>query len=79
MGLKERLKVMRGLDHDETAQKMLEAHRVYYNYLRPHQALDGKTPAEAAGIDLKLEGNKWKVLISRTKKAQEVIERDKNA
>ncbi len=70
--VRERLKVMRGLDHDESAEKMLEANRIYYNYLRPHQALGGKTPAEKAGIDLKLKGNKWEELIRRGKRSQKV-------
>lgn len=69
--LKERTKVMRGLDNDETAQKMMDANRIYYNYLRPHQALNGKTPAEKAGIDLQLEGNKWGHLIKRAKRDSE--------
>jgi hypothetical protein len=33
--------------------------------IRPHQALNGKTPAEMAGLDLKLGGNKWKDLIKK--------------
>jgi hypothetical protein len=38
------------------------AYQVFHNYIRPHMGLDGKTPAEAAGI--KVEGNdKWKTLI----------------
>ena len=69
--IKERTKVMRGLDNDETAQKMMDANRIYYNYLRPHQALNGKTPAEKAGIDLQLEGNKWEHLIKRAKRDSE--------
>ena len=63
--VKERLKVMRGLDRDETAQRMLEANRIYYNYLRPHQALDGKTPAEIAGIGVEGQ-NKWLGLIRKS-------------
>lgn len=63
--IRERTKVMRGMDNDKSAETMLEANRIYYNYLRPHQALKGKTPAEKAGIDLQLEGNKWKELIRR--------------
>ena len=68
--VRERLKVMRGLDHDASAEKMLAANRIYYNYVRPHQALGGKTPAEKAGIDLKLKGNKWEELIKRGKRSQ---------
>jgi hypothetical protein len=35
---------------------------IYHNYVRPHEALNGKTPSEAAGI--KVEGeNKWITLI----------------
>lgn len=71
--IRERTKVMRGLDNDKTAQKMMEANRIYYNYLRPHQALNGKTPAEKAGIDLKLEGNKWEQLIRRAIQTPKVI------
>jgi hypothetical protein len=35
---------------------------IFHNYLRPHEALDGRTPSEEAGI--KVEGdNKWLTLI----------------
>jgi hypothetical protein len=48
---------------------MMDANRLYYNYLRPHQALNGKTPAEKAGINSGLkEGNKWEQLIGKAKK-----------
>jgi transposase-like protein len=66
--IKERTKVMRGMDSDDSAQKMMDANKVYYNFLRPHAALDGLTPAEKAGIDLQLEGNKWEELIRKAKK-----------
>jgi len=71
--VRERTKVTRGLDNDQTAQTMIEANRLYYNCLRPHQALDGKTPAEKAGIDLKLQGNKWEELIRQAKRTPKVI------
>jgi putative transposase len=49
--LKDRLKPMRGMDKSETYQLILEGFILNYNYLRPHESLKGKTPAEAAKID----------------------------
>lgn len=40
---------------------------IYYNYIRPHQGLGGKTPAEKAGIGIKDE-NKWLALIRESLK-----------
>ena len=37
---------------------------------RPHMSLDGKTPAEASGIDLELEENKWLGLIRKAVKTE---------
>ena len=48
--LKQRTKVMRGLKNIETAIDFVNGWLVHYNYLRPHDALDDKTPAEVAGI-----------------------------
>jgi len=48
--LKDRLKPMRGMDKSETYQLILEGFIFYYNFLRPHEGLNGKTPAEMAGI-----------------------------
>jgi transposase-like protein len=60
---KERSKVMRAIKNTDSA--FIEGQRIYYNYLRPHTALKGKTPAQAAGIDLQLEGNKWEAIIKK--------------
>lgn len=46
------------MDHKESAQILMDAMRIYHNYVRKHQGLDGKTPAEASGIKLALEGNR---------------------
>jgi len=63
---RDRNKIQRGLDHEESAQLMADGTRIEYNFVRPHMALGGKTPAEAAGLSLNLEGNRWKELIRRS-------------
>jgi len=53
---------MRGLDNEDSAQAIVDGMRIYNNFIRPHMALNGKTPAEACGITV--EGkNKWITLI----------------
>jgi len=63
--IRERNKVMRGLDEESTAQTMMDGMRIYYNFIRPHMALNGKTPAERARI-LNLTNNKWSSLIKKS-------------
>ena len=64
--LKERMtKVMRALRTLESAP--LDGQRIYYNHIRPHQGLNGKTPAQAAGLELEFGGNKWLRLIQNGK------------
>lgn len=58
--IRDREKTMRGLKIKETP--ILQGMQVYHNFIRPHEGLDGKTPAEACGIELKGE-NKWITLI----------------
>jgi len=44
--------------------------QIYHNFVRPHEALKGKTPAGLAGI--KVEGeNKWLTLIQNASKSTE--------
>jgi len=59
---RERDKVMRGFKSQKTLSEMSDAFRAYYNYIRPHMTL-GMTPAKRAGIDLKLNGNRWEDLL----------------
>lgn len=54
--------VMHGMDHAESAQRLVDAYRVYYNFVRQHGSIK-KTPAEQAGIQLPLEENKIESLI----------------
>ena len=48
--LRERVKVQRGWKSFETP--LQEGHRIHYNFVKPHQALEGQTPAQVAGIGL---------------------------
>ena len=58
--MRDREKVMRGLKIDETP--ILKGYQIFHNFIRPHESLAGKTPAEASGI--KVDGeNKWQTLI----------------
>ena len=63
--IRENLKSRRGLGNDESAQRFSDLHRIHYNFTKPHQGLDGKTPAQEAGIDLKLGHDKYRDLINR--------------
>jgi transposase-like protein len=50
--VKDRTKVIRGFKTFETALIILDGFLVHYNFFRPHISLNGKTPAEVAGIKL---------------------------
>jgi hypothetical protein len=50
--VRDREKVMRGLKRKYTP--ILTGYQIYDNYIRPHEGLNGKTPAYASGI--KIEG-----------------------
>lgn len=41
---------------------MLKGRQLYHNYVRPHEALKGKTSAEACGIIIEGQ-DKWKTLV----------------
>jgi len=53
--LKDRVKVMRGFKDMDTLLEFTDGFLVYYDFLRPHEGLDGKTPAEAAKIDYRVK------------------------
>lgn len=48
--LKDRTKVIRSFRDFETLKQFTDGWLVYYNYFKPHQSLDGKTPAEEANV-----------------------------
>lgn len=67
--IKDRIKTMRGgFGSYEGAEAFLNLRHIMHNFVIPHQSLNGKTPAEAAGIDLGLGNNKLLDLIKYTVK-----------
>lgn len=63
--VRDRDKVMRALDNEDSARRFPDGFEVYYNFIRPHMALGGQTPAEAAQIQLGLGGNRWEDMIKK--------------
>lgn len=62
--IKDRLNGMRSqFKSFEYAEAFMNLRRVIHNFVNPHQQLKGKTPAEEAGINLKLGRNKLLGLI----------------
>ena len=61
--MREREKVMRHLKRAQSAEKILKGFRVYYNFLRPHMALENHTPAQTAAVPIRLGTNRWLDLI----------------
>jgi len=57
-----REKVMHGMNTKESAQKIIEAMRIHYNFCRVHSTLE-MTPSEAAGIKLEFGENRVETLI----------------
>jgi len=59
--LRERVKVQRGWKTVRTP--LAEGMRIQYNFVKPHMALKGKTPAQEAKIKNVKNGNKWMDLL----------------
>jgi transposase-like protein len=66
--IRDRERVMRTLEKSDSP--ILTGYQLFHNYIRPHMALNGRTPAEAAGI--RVEGpNKWLTLIENARLAHQ--------
>ena len=48
----------------------VKGHQLYYNFIKPHEGLDGYTPAHFANIYLDLGNEKWKNLLIEAIKNQ---------
>lgn len=64
--IRQRNNVLRGLDYEATAQTIMDGMRIYYNFLRPHSPLNGKTSAQKANIEC--DEAKWLFLIKKASK-----------
>lgn len=69
--LKQRTKVMRGLKNFETALDFTEGWLVHYNYLRPHESLQDKTPAEVAEVEYPYQN--WADIIRKHKPSTKIV------
>jgi transposase-like protein len=69
--VRDREKTMRGLKKTDTP--ILSGYQIFHNYIREHEGLSGKTPAEACGIEIKGK-DKWKTLIQNASKSIRLIE-----
>jgi transposase-like protein/predicted nucleic acid-binding Zn finger protein/uncharacterized protein (DUF1778 family) len=71
--VRENIKTRRGLGNDKSAETFLNGVRIRHNFVRPHTGLpNNMTPAEAAGIDLKLDKqNPMKDLIAQAANHQD--------
>jgi hypothetical protein len=58
--IRDREKVVRGIKREDSP--IIAGLQIYHNYVRPHMGLDGQTPAEVAGIQVKGK-DKWLTLI----------------
>ena len=57
------LKSSRGLGNTKSAQTISELLKIHHNFVKKHMGLDGKTPAQVAGIDLNLGDDPYLDLI----------------
>jgi transposase-like protein len=62
---RDREKIVRGVKKKDSP--IFDGYQIYHNYFRPHMSLDGKTPSEACGIEIKGD-NKWITVIQNAGK-----------
>jgi len=64
--MRDRNKTQRGLEKQDSM--FIKGHQLYYNFIRPHEGLNGYTPAHFANIYLDLKENKWENLLMQSVK-----------
>jgi transposase-like protein len=71
--LRDREKVVRGVKKEDSP--LITGLQIFHNYVRPHMALDGKTPAQVAGIEVQGE-DKWFTIIQNASLNRSNLVRD---
>ena len=61
--VRQRIKTMRGLDNTKSSKTFVKGFSTYYNYIRPHMALQGRTPSQVAKTWRAKGTNRWQSLI----------------
>jgi transposase-like protein len=64
--IRDRNKTQRGLKKEESV--FIKGHQLYYNFIKPHESLNGYTPAHWANIYLGLDDKKWENLLMQSLK-----------
>ena len=67
--IRDREKVVRGIKKEDSP--IIAGLQIYHNYVRPHMGLEGKTPADLAGIDVRGK-DKWLTLIQNASRKHHV-------
>jgi transposase-like protein len=70
--IRDREKVVRGVKREDSP--LIAGLQIYHNYIRPHMALSGKTPAATAGIEVQGE-NRWMTLIQNASSQRKPLPR----
>jgi hypothetical protein len=65
--IRDREKIVRGVKKPDSP--LLQGYQIYHNYIRPHMALNGETPADKAGIEIRGK-DKWLTLIQNATRKQ---------
>jgi len=60
----DRNKTQRGLE--TPSSPFIKGHQLYYNFIRPHEGLNGYTPAHFSNIYLDLGDKKWENLLMQS-------------
>ncbi|MGE5662672.1 MAG: DDE-type integrase/transposase/recombinase [Ignavibacteriales bacterium] len=69
--LRERVKFQRGWKSKKS--QIAEGQRIHYNFVKPHMALKGETPAKKAGLEVTNEKNKWMELLNHAVNSDIVV------